>query len=880
MQQTDTAQDPIAHGRPEFPLVAGVGHRVVRNIGVLTGSQLITWGLTALWTLFVPRLLGPSGMGLLVIALAASGLLSAAGGLGLRTFLVKEIAADPPRAARLLGTAVVVRAAYVVPCVAVSVAFVRLAHFTGEKAFVLYLAAAIASLLLFVDLPQAVFQAIERMEYLAYSEVLNKFVITCGGIALVLAGFGATSLVTLLLVAAAVVLILNATWSRRYVTIDWHVDMGRLTSLVRDSLPYWGYAVFLTIYQWIDSAMLAVMAPVHVVGWYGVSTRLFGTLLVVPVILYTAWLPRLVSAFTFSPENLRRVARPAIEAVTILSLPVGIGAAVIAGPMITLIYGPAYAGSIPVFAILALTVVPMYMNITMYNLLIASNRQVVWTRALAAACVINPILNLFLIRLFQHNFQNGAVGAAVSLLVTELLMVIFGLTQIHGLLQPESLAKLGRAVLATAGMAAVAAVAARWGLLAELAAGIVTFGALALILRLVDAGRLLGSLGLAHWITRHTPLRLERTDRVRRWPAGADGGLSAMRTLTLVTDQGRPQRARLLQLEAADEHPRELLFEDRLRSDLVDGRYLRALPLGRRILYRLFPMGLGQVLEAYANRRRYDAVISWGEPLSLLLAFMLKVTGSRTPHVALMYCMAAPKKGLVFKAVHSHIDHVVTWSSVQRDIAINQLQIPAAKFTWIPYGVDHHFWRPMVSPTDMICAVGDEMRDYPTLVEAMRGLEIRAHVAARDRRSRPRGGLAANVTVGPKSYTELRALYARSRFVVVPVRPTDTDNGVRAILEGMAMGKAVICSRVRGQVDVIQEGITGIFVPPGDPAALRAAIQYLWDHPEVAERMGTAGRRRIEERHTIDQFVERVRQIVEEVIAARRGQKAAAATGS
>ncbi|TMD64008.1 MAG: glycosyltransferase family 4 protein, partial [Chloroflexi bacterium] len=68
----------------------------------------------------------------------------------------------------------------------------------------------------------------------------------------------------------------------------------------------------------------------------------------------------------------------------------------------------------------------------------------------------------------------------------------------------------------------------------------------------------------------------------------------------------------------------------------------------------------------------------------------------------------------------------------------------------------------------------------------------------------------------------------------------------------------------------VVEGRTGIFVPQGDPEAMRDAIRYLWAHPEVAARMGQEGRRRVEARHTIDQFAETVRGVVEGVIAQPR----------
>jgi len=71
---------------------------------------------------------------------------------------------------------------------------------------------------------------------------------------------------------------------------------------------------------------------------------------------------------------------------------------------------------------------------------------------------------------------------------------------------------------------------------------------------------------------------------------------------------------------------------------------------------------------------------------------------------------------------------------------------------------------------------------------------------------------------------ELRDLYARSRFVVAPLVPSESDNGVTVILEAMVMGKPVVCSRTRGQVDVVQDGVTGIYVP-GDAVAVERTAE-------------------------------------------------------
>lgn len=353
--------------------------------------------------------------------------------------------------------------------------------------------------------------------------------------------------------------------------------------------------------------------------------------------------------------------------------------------------------------------------------------------------------------------------------------------------------------------------------------------------------------------------------------------MNMMKTITLVSMGKRlPERSELHRLEAADEFVRASLFGDALNTDLLDERFMENVPRLRRVLYKSLPGSVSQILEAFLVRRDYDAVISWAEHLGLPFATLLKLTGSHVPHVAIFSWISKPKKAEMLRRVHSHIDRLILMSSVQRDFALNVLHIPLSKVVLLKWPVDQKFWRPMGCEADMICSVGSEMRDYPTLIEAMRGLDATCHIAAGAQSDvvHPTinaiwrtGALPQNVTVGKKSYTELRTLYARSRFVVIPLHPSDTDHGTTSILEGMAMGKPVICSRTEGQVDVIHEGCTGIFVPPGDSHALRDAIHYLWGHPDEAEKMGKAGRRHIEENHSLDQFVRNVKSIVEDVIS-------------
>jgi glycosyltransferase involved in cell wall biosynthesis len=68
-----------------------------------------------------------------------------------------------------------------------------------------------------------------------------------------------------------------------------------------------------------------------------------------------------------------------------------------------------------------------------------------------------------------------------------------------------------------------------------------------------------------------------------------------------------------------------------------------------------------------------------------------------------------------------------------------------------------------------------------------------------------------------------------------------------ALLEAMACGLPVAATRVSGHVDVVEDGVTGVLVPPDDPAALGRAMDALVANPARREVMGQAGRRRAEE---------------------------------
>ncbi len=86
-------------------------------------------------------------------------------------------------------------------------------------------------------------------------------------------------------------------------------------------------------------------------------------------------------------------------------------------------------------------------------------------------------------------------------------------------------------------------------------------------------------------------------------------------------------------------------------------------------------------------------------------------------------------------------------------------------------------------------------------------------------------------------------------------------------LEAMACETAVVASAVGGILEVVEDGRTGLLVPPGAPAALAAALRRVLENPALGRSLGRAGRRRVEERFSWASVAERTERVYADAIA-------------
>lgn len=302
------------------------------------------------------------------------------------------------------------------------------------------------------------------------------------------------------------------------------------------------------------------------------------------------------------------------------------------------------------------------------------------------------------------------------------------------------------------------------------------------------------------------------------------------------------------------------LIRDRIAGECVTARSLKD-GVARRLAGG--SRATAAALAAYGERARAGNIFATGEDIAFRLMPLLQASGWDGRLFSVVHASHSWKWRQVARLLGTRkLGRYFTVSTLQRDVLVQKAGLPSDKVEFLYDSVDAAFFDPAktVSLADegYVFACGLENRDYDTL-SAAAGL-VRWPVRVQASGYFPKAdandaGAPANVDINRTriSYADLRARYAAARLVVVPLHAVPYAAGVNGLLEGMAMGKAVIVTESSGLSDYT--GLESLLkVPSADPPRLAAAIDSLWRDPAACEEMGRANREWILRHASVEQY--------------------------
>ncbi len=106
----------------------------------------------------------------------------------------------------------------------------------------------------------------------------------------------------------------------------------------------------------------------------------------------------------------------------------------------------------------------------------------------------------------------------------------------------------------------------------------------------------------------------------------------------------------------------------------------------------------------------------------------------------------------------------------------------------------------------------------------------------------------------------------------ISVLPSLSEGLSNSLLEAMAAGVPVIATRVGGTAEAVEDGHTGVLVPPANLDALIRAMTFLLDNPQSARRLGEEGRRSVLSRFSVEKMVDETESLYFKLLSASRAR--------
>lgn len=457
---------------------------IAKNASFLMASQVITWSLTFLLTIFLPRYLGPAGIGQIQLAASLWAIVAVIATLGTDKLVMKEIARSPGRVNEMINSTLVLRTLLFILGALGMVVYLELAEYPTQTVWIIWIIGLGAFIGQITGTYEAVLKGLERMQYTSLAFVVSFAAGTFLQIGLIFMGYGVIPIAAAGMFSSITSLAIQAHFLKKYGSFRLSVNRDLMRSVVQASLPYFLVSIGMVVYHQVDIVIISLLADATTIGWYGTATRLCGTLLFIPNVFVVALFPALSRAYTDSPNSLNMLAQKSLNLLLLVGVPIGFGVAVLATPIVVLLYGPAFANSGPVLAILGMLLIVTYVNMLLGFLLISMDRQKTLAVVMLVMMFATILLDLILVPWAMKNFANGALGGALSYVFTESGMLIAGMALLpRGAFNRDNTQVIAKLILAGAVMAAVTWVVREVFLLIPIVVGAVTYIGMILILR-------------------------------------------------------------------------------------------------------------------------------------------------------------------------------------------------------------------------------------------------------------------------------------------------------------------------------------------------------------------------------------------------------------
>lgn len=409
---------------------------IIKNTTSLFIAHLAGRILTLVLAIMLPRYLegGFEDLGKYYTALWLVNLLAALTELGLYTPVIREVAADRSKASRIIANATAIRLFLCFVTFLVIIVLARLMY--REIATLLYILAISEIMSALAQLLRRIFRAFERMEFEALGLILERTIVFFLGLWVVMRGYGIISFCIVVLSASALnfaltLMIMLWKFARPSLRL---LDLRICGYLLKQSLPFALGGALSIVYFRIDGLMLKQIMGASgdlAIGWYGTCYNFVTALTIIPGAFMGAVFPVMSRMIQSSASAVDYLYTKSMKLTFIVALPIAVGGTFLSGKIVMILY-PAerfhpqiQAALSRILEILIWAGALMFLNTVLITVFRAANRRRAFSITMAVVVSVNIASNSILIPKYGH------IGPAVSMVISELVLLVCGLWYVH-----------------------------------------------------------------------------------------------------------------------------------------------------------------------------------------------------------------------------------------------------------------------------------------------------------------------------------------------------------------------------------------------------------------------------------------------------------------
>lgn len=382
---------------------------VVSNTGWQFADNILRMGIGLVVSVWMARYLGPEQFGLLSYATALIALCAAIA-YGTEDIVVRDIVREPECKDEILGTA------FVLKLIGGVISFIA----AIGVIFVLRPTDTLSHWLVGIIAAGTIFSAFNIIEFWFYSQVQAKYVafariiafLICSivkiGLILVASPLIYFAWIALLEIAVGSMgLMVAYRWQGNHLR-DWRGRMQMARGLLKDSWPLMLSSMVVMVYLRIDQVMLGEMAGDEEVGIYSVAVRLAEMWYFIPMAIYWSVYPSIVEAKAVSEELFYERLQKFYNLMVFLAYAVGVPVTLLAQWLVPFLFGEAYARAGLMLAVLIWSNIFYSLEIARSSFLTVMNWTRIYLLTVSLGCLLNVLLNYWLIPLY------GGMGAVIA----------------------------------------------------------------------------------------------------------------------------------------------------------------------------------------------------------------------------------------------------------------------------------------------------------------------------------------------------------------------------------------------------------------------------------------------------------------------------------